>query len=818
MTSYIARIREFDRKTQRLREHLQEVAELTSSYASKIQMPASGKLIGLVHDLGKFSSDFQNYISGFLADPGSNEYKRSEFLKGKIDHSGYGAAIIWKYLSGQTNEYTCLAQILAACVMGHHSGLPDFLGPKNESPFLARLERQKLEEGLEKKDEEIFDTIDNLLLSSDLISEIKQKINKNKLGTKSNSRLLCFALGLLTRYLFSCLVDADRISAANFDTPKLKQFRQNRADWKVFAKKLEDYLHSLETDAPINQVRTFISNACLSASTKTKGLFRLSVPTGGGKTLSSLRFAINHALHHSQNIAQPIERIIYVIPFTTIIEQNAAVIRSVLGDENVLEHHSNLIHERIDFDLEWRHRVLTENWDSPVVLTTSVQFLNAFYSSSTSDARRLHHLANSVIIFDEVQSLPIHTIHLFNNAVNFLVNNCHSTAVLCTATQPLLSKDGVEECNGAINIPEENEIVNPHDPQLQQLKRNEIINKTKPEGWCDQEIAKCALELVDVHQSVLVIVNTKKSAITLYEVLKQQTRVKIYHLSTFMCPVHRKKILNEIRDGLCKGSAPFICVSTQLIEAGVDVDFGAVIRYLAGLDSIIQAAGRCNRHGKRAISPVIVLNPINENLENLPEIYIAQQKMKRILAELPEADLCSSSAIHMYYKYYYADRKDKMIYPINPKNNPEINRETNLLNLLSDNMGFFDSYKRVNRIDPPFVLFQSFASASNAFSVIHAPTNGVIVPYGCEGKELINQLCSQFNNTCTTVGEKIKLLKQAQRFSVNLYPQLLKNLFEVGCIYQVNDTLPLYCLREQHYSEAIGLTLNEQQEMEFLNL
>ena len=401
---------------------------------------------------------------------------------------------------------------------------------------------------------------------------------------------------------------------------------------------------------------------------RAKGIYSLTVPTGGGKTLASLRFALHHAQRYKM------DRIIYVVPFTTIIDQNADIVRKILDghdpnetrDVVVLEHHSDLTPE----EQGWREKILTENWDAPIIYTTSVQFLGTLFGAGTRSARRMHQLANAVLIFDEIQALPIKCIHLFNNAINFLVQQCGSTAVLCTATQPLL--DRVDPAKGAIAIPPppDGELMPDVRGLFQDLRRVDIINRRKAGGWTYEEIAEHAAAEVRRVNNCLVIVNTKEAAQTLYQLSKERKAFAVHHLSTNMCPAHRKLVLAKVRKQLWK-SERMLCISTQLIEAGVDVDFGSVVRFTAGLDSIAQAAGRCNRNGKSSEpAKVHIVNPRDENLGMLAEIRIGRDLAERVLAdyELDPAIFDNNpvgpKALSQFYEYYFFDRRSEMDYPL----------------------------------------------------------------------------------------------------------------------------------------------------------
>ena len=573
----------------------------------------------------------------------------------------------------------------------------------------------------------------------------------------------------------------------------------------------------------MDEIRCSISNACLQAAERPKGIYTLTVPTGGGKTLASLRFALNHALKHSPPDRDgQIERIIYVIPYTTIIDQNAAEIRSILGDDNVLEHHSNLVPDKDT----WRNRVLSENWDALVVFTTSVQFLNALFATSTNNARRMHQLANSVIIFDEIQCLPIKVVHLFNNALNFLVQNCGTSAVLCTATQPTLDK--VDSAKGAVSLMKEAEIILNVQKLFDDLRRTCVQDHCKPSGWEVSEVVGLVREQIKQSGSVLIVVNTKNAALTLFEILSSAIEASAYHLSTNMCPAHRKAVIAAIKKGLEPGKTkPVICVSTQLIEAGVDIDFGCVIRYLAGLDSIAQAAGRCNRNGLRSHSPapVFVINPREENTDKLTDIQHGREVSRRILDDFkkePNAfdnDLIGPAGIRQFYEYYFFRRADEMSYQVRAKDNPKADCDFELLDLLSENKQGVANYTRTSADNkaPPIPLRQAFTTACEAFQVIDAPTTGVVVPYGKEGADLIGELAAAFTSDDFPLTDQISLLRRAQQFTVNVFPHVIEALAKSGNVREVQADSGIYYLDERHYHDDLGITLEATMKLSFLN-
>ena len=450
---FIAHIRK-DGERQTLRAHLEGVAIRSKQNAKKLDLSLAGEIIGLLHDLGKYSQSFQHYLKSavdLFDQDVDDEYVDAASLKGKIDHSTAGAQLLWLVLKQKGGAGSVVSQPLALCIVSHHSGLIDCLKPEGIDEFGKRInkldKKTNLVEVQSCADEEILTRAKALLDSPELITETKNLLSALTLNEK-NERPLHQHIALATRFLFSCLIDADRIDTANFEHKKVAANRPqgDYVPWVALIERLEKALAAFAPRHPIDRLRQQISAECKDAAVRSVGIYTLTVPTGGGKTLASLRFALHHAEQRK------LDRVIYVIPFTSIIDQNAKVVRDILEPEGfpqdkgkvVLEHHSSVTPEK----QTWREKMLCENWDAPVVYTTMVQLLETLFGSGTRGARRMHQLANAVVIFDEVQTLPIRCVHLFNNAINFLSEQCNSTAVLCTATQPLLHKVAVDQ--GAI--------------------------------------------------------------------------------------------------------------------------------------------------------------------------------------------------------------------------------------------------------------------------------------------------------------------------------------------------------------------------------
>jgi len=803
-------------KDQSLLDHLRGVADKCRKNADKIGCGDYGELLGLLHDLGKYSTLFQNYIRSAVddLDPDKDEeFVNVSEYKGKIDHSTSGAQFLWKKLAGRTNSERILAQILCLCLVSHHSGLIDCLQSDNDGTvdsFTRRIEKDDrkthFNEVIDKA--KVLDRVNSLISAPSVFRPMEQILKSVFASLPSGqknqtSTLFQFQAGLFVRFLFSCLIDADRQDTADSEKIYAASFRQNGIyiEWKDLIDRLETKLLEFgEPESDVDKLRKHVSDSCLEASHRECNVFTLTVPTGGGKTLASLRFALNHAKKHE------LDRIIYVIPYTSIIDQNAEVVRSILENSIedrgrvVLEHHSNIGAEK----QSWKEKLLTENWDAPVVYTTMVQFLEALFGSGTRGARRMHQLAKAVIVFDEIQTLPIRCVHMFCNAVSFLVRQCGSSTVLCTATQPLLGK--VDNQKGSLELSEMNEIMPNVQKLFDGLKRVDVIDSRRAGGWEDEEIADLVLEEVAKSGSCLVVVNMKRSARSLFRIVQQKSDAKCFHLSTGMCPTHRKEILNIIKERIRpENNLPTICISTQLIEAGVDVDFGTVIRYIAGLDSIAQAAGRCNRNGRRISGKVYIVNPKEESIDYLKDIAIAQEKAGRVLDDYKEDpekyrnDLIGPSLLEWYYENYFFGRRSDMAYPVTPK---EAGRNDTILNLLSTNRLALAAFAKSSIKKLDLHLYQSFMTAGELFAAIDAPTVGIVVPYGEKGKQLVAQLCAAFE-----VEKQYKLLREAQQYSVNIFPHEFQGLSQAGALFPVQSGTKIYFLDQKYYSGEFGISM-----------
>ncbi|SDZ39409.1 CRISPR-associated endonuclease/helicase Cas3 [Evansella caseinilytica] len=796
---YIAHVREADKQVQTLKEHLLEAKQLAECYGAKLELTHVAGLAGLLHDLGKYSDEFQDYIQKAAFFPEAAVKKR-----GQVDHSTAGGKLLFNMLHNRNNTIyeKLLAEIVGNAIISHHANLQDYISPSIESDYLKRVQDKNLPEYDLAVNRFFQDTVTKAEFTEYIaaaLEELKRFIND--IPTQSF---------FLTKFVFSCLLDADRTNTRQFEEPaSATAAPQYKPSFDSYYQKLMNHLASLKAknnaDDPINQLRSAMSEQCEIFAEKPSGIYTLSIPTGGGKTLASLRYALKHGQIFGK------QRMIYVVPFTTIIEQNAQEVRAILDDdEHILEHHSNVVveeetgdeHEDGLITKKEKLKLARDNWDSPIIFTTLVQFLNVFYAKGNRNTRRLHNISHSVVIFDEVQKVPTKCVSLFNEALNFLKEKAHCSILLCTATQPAL-----EDVKYRLLKDRDGEIVPNLADVSKAFKRVEINDKTdKP--VTNEQLAEWIRADIQALGSTLVILNTKAVVKDLYEKL-QDMSLPVSHLSTSMCAAHRKVQLEEMRKLLRKGT-PFLCVTTQLIEAGVDVSFKCVIRSLAGLDSIAQAAGRCNRHGEDSLRDVYVIDHAEERLSNLPEIEVGKGIAGNVLArykkkaEKYEASLLSQTAMREYFLFFYRKMESNLNYYV-----PEADKEmTKLLLAHAVENDYVTHYRKKKGTSFPLVLNGSYKTAADHFHVIDQITTSVIVPYG-EGKELAAEL-----NSREWVEDLTKLLKKAQQYTVNLYSQEFNQLQKQGALVAHLDGM-IYELKENWYSEEYGIDLKGEGGMAF---
>lgn len=693
---------------QLLSEHLEETAKLARQFADAFGAGDWGYLAGLWHDAGKYSDEFQAMLK--------NSCDAHIEQKSRVDHSTYGAqrAIsIWPGGEGKT-----LAYVLA----GHHAGIPD--GDSSGDSCLSKRNRKPLPY--------------YFCCPKSLFKQSKPKLPFSFLKER-----FCFELSFFIRMLYSCLVDADFLDTEHHMAPEKSANRPMPVSLDELDQNLENHLASLQTNAPttkVNTIRAGILNDCLKAAELEPGLFSLTVPTGGGKTLSSMAFGLKHALKERQ------KRIIYVIPYTSIIEQNTKVFRDIFGDQAVLEHHSN--YEPAEED--YRTRLAAENWDAPIVVTTNVQFFESLFACRSSRTRKLHNIANSVIILDEVQSLPSELLLPCIEAIRELAMHYHCSIVLCSATQPAIQF----RSDFPTGLQKVREITSDSHTLYQDLKRVRI-KSLGPQS--DESL----IQQLKQHEQVLCIVNTRRHAKALFEQLSSEN--DIFHLSASMYPLHRSLKLQEIKTAL-KEKRPCRVISTQLIEAGVDIDFPVVYRSIAGLDSTAQAAGRCNREGLLPCGQVFIFEPE----EGLPPGYFRHtaQVAQEIIRQFSQ-DMLSLDAIEEYFKAYYW-KQGKML----------------------DKENIMELIKQGTKGDFPF------RTIAETFKLISEHSKPVIIPIEGEAQEILERI--HYSNNLRGFSRKL------QKYTVQLNPYHWGKLKETGSIEIAQNIFPI--LRDTYlYSDNIGL-------------
>ena len=615
-----------DDKWHELKAHLGDVANLTEEFANKFSAGKLGYYAGLWHDLGKYNPNFQKYLDECHGGSGSH-------IK-KVPHAIHGAKLAWDLYK---------LTPLALLIYGHHAGLPQkvileskLADPKHEEDYKITCANTEQELGQLQIDEDFNSLVRSLLTDS-------------------------YSYDLLTRLLFSCLVDADYLDTEEHFKPEQTIGRQQSIELTYLWTKLEidreKVIQAAEISS-VNQVRREVYKACTAAAELPAGVFRLAVPTGGGKTLSGLSFALKHALKYG------LDRVIIAVPYTSIIEQTVNVYRDILGENAVLEHHSAANTEQFcandregtNDDARQQYakaRLATQNWDAPLIVTTTVQLFESLFANRPSKCRKLHNIVNSVIILDEVQTLPVGLLSPILSVLRELCDRYQVTVVLCTATQPAFTGD-TGYLKGLKNV---RDIIAP-DLAVQHFQNLQRVNyELHLQGWLWSEL----IDDISTHQHdrVLIVLNTRKDTLAVLDALNSHSddfdRANIFHLSTLLCGKHRREVLATVKARL-KNNLPCILVSTQVVEAGVDLDFPAVYRAVGPLDRIVQAAGRCNREGKLELGRVVIFQP-SEGKVPQGEYQTAVDETIRLLKR-ENLNLHDPSIFEEYFQCLYQSGAD----------------------------------------------------------------------------------------------------------------------------------------------------------------
>ncbi len=715
-------------RVQSLRDHLESVAQGAAGLAAPFGASEWARLAGLWHDLGKYSAEFQSYLRQAAGDLHEAEVSQ------RVDHSSAGA-------QHAVARFPVLGHLLAFMVSGHHSGLLDTLS--DGASLQGRLTKR------------LADWSD---ADRDILEQPEPPVPP--FLADAFARKDDFAIQFFVRMVFSCLVDADFRDTEAFMSPEKVA---SRPSWP--ADILDRMLAALEQrlaafpppDSEVNRRRAEVLEACRKAATRPPGLFTLTVPTGGGKTLSSLAFALEHARRHV------LRRVVYVVPFTSIIEQNAGEFRDTMHPlveaglpDPVIEHHSNL-----DPEVETvASRLSAENWDAPLVVTTSVQFYESLFTNRTSRCRKLHNLARAVVILDEAQTLPVDFLSPCLRALRELTANYGASVLLCTATQPAVQRrDGFP-----IGLPLDggSEIIPEPRPLYEALRRVKVEHA----GTMADESLAAALRGAP---QALAVVNTRRHARAVWALLGVGDGH--FHLSGLMCPEHRSEILSEIRNRLEDGRVCRV-VSTQLVEAGVDLDFPLVFRSMAGLDSIAQAAGRCNRNGRLPHGRTVIFR--SEHTASEAFLRDTAQTANEVLSL--HADPLSLEAVHQYFRLYYWNQASRW-----------------------DAKQILDEFRLQQDRSLPFLF--GFKRAASRFRLIEDSGRPIIVPWGKTGRAL----CERLRHAPD--GPSLELRRKLQRYTVSV-PVRLWERARGRVFTMVHEQYPVLVEPKLHYSKHTGLVLD----------
>ena len=725
---------------QPLEDHLRNVAGLSAQFAEAFRSASWGNLAGILHDLGKYQHDFQQKLQGKQI---------------SVDHSGIGAA---KAIQLDKEKGFPLAFVTA----GHHAGLANLILEGNglPSPLKRRL----------KSSAPCLSAVLENIPPEFLTESIPHLPDFLQAGDADLQHTRC-CMEFWIRFLFSALVDADRLDTEAFSQPERANFRGGYESVFALSDMLDDYIQAKidslapeERKARVNAARALVWDACQESSSHQPGIFSLTVPTGGGKTLSAMSFALRHASKYG------LRRVIVVIPYTSIIEQNADVYRQALGTDNVVEHHSNLdpVREEAAYGVEGarKHAMAAENWDAPVIVTTSVQFFESMFSNQPSRCRKLHNIARSVIILDEVQTVPPAFLLSILDALNELCAHYDCSVVLSTATPPALAKrERFEVGLGGVR-----EIILDPKSLAEQLKRVEYhwpdLNAPIPD-WPEMAVELAA------HTQIMAVVHKRIDARILARHVEQITTPRsVWHLSALMCPAHRSTVLGRVKESLVSGK-PCRLITTQLVEAGVDIDFPVVYRALGGLDSMVQAAGRCNREGRLKEGRVVVFRAPTNPPKGTPMrgLQVAESLLREMDGLLDPND---PEIFETYFrKLYFSENQDS---------------------------------RQIQTLRQEF----NFATVSREFKLIEDGfTRSVIVPYG-EANQRLDDLRS--------LGPNRDTLRGLQRFIVNIYPDAFSKLDEAGAVAQVKAGFKQEVIEgvwvltpgfERLYDEKYGLVVGD---------
>lgn len=793
---------------QTLKDHCTQTAIYAANSLSTSGFYHTGYLTGLLHDMGKAKKEFVDYLETAV--------RGEQVVRGSVNHTFAGAVyMLERFHTDSSDIWEKLTSEVIAYAIGAHHGMFDCVDLDGKNGFMHRLQKDRKEIGYEESIHHYFEEV----VSQEEVdsrfkkakAEIQTFFSAAKAEYEGSFEKVFFQISMLTRMLLSAVINGDRRDTFEFMNQHVGKVEVDLpVDWTKQWKYLENKIQNFDCTSPLNQVRGEISKQCLDFAQKPCGIYRLNVPTGGGKTIASYRYMLAHAKQYQK------KRIIFIIPLLSVLEQNAKVIRDYTLDQDmILEHHSNVVHEKKQGDELDPYEMTAESWDAPIVISTMVQLLNLLFSSQTSAVRRMRALCDSVIVIDEVQSLPKKVTAMFNMAMNFLSRFCRTTIVLSSATQPCF-----EEIKWPLHFAGEPDMVRLSREQLTVFQRAEIVDKTDKHGMDLDECVSFFCQRMEQQHSLLVICNTKNEARQLYQKMKEvdgQDEWELYHLSTAMCQKHRTEVLEEIQGKLSalqcairekKKGKKLICISTQLVEAGVDFSFEAVVRVLAGVDNLAQAAGRCNRSNEYEHPGMVYLIKLKqENLSMLKEISCAQDSTRNVLAcksMWAGESLIGETATRLFYHFLFEASKAELEYPV---------QDQEVTFYLAKLLGNRNDHASKMEKDQ-YQLRQPFLTIGRMFRVFDENTTDVLVPYE-NGKQIIEELRSleDVRNFPWKLQEMKKIMQQAKFYTVSLYEWQKKKLDDNGMLHRICSGRILV-LNEQVYDGECGLTIIKEQAVE----
>lgn len=764
---------------QTVADHLRSTAQTASACLALCGLRDAAYLAGLLHDLGKYTCDFQEYLE-----------RGDSTSRGSVIHTFQGCRFLLERFHSSDDIYEKASAELLAYAIGAHHGLFDCVDENRKIGLKYREEKPGtcFSEAAASFLANCADESEIHKLFSAATIELSGFLKQIDAQYPKDEEY-CFTVGLLARLLLSAVIEGDRRDTATFmNGTRFAVWPEDmRPIWRERLQFLENKLSLFPLDTEISRARHAVSQQCRQFAEQSGGIYRLNVPTGSGKTLSSLRYALAHAKQFNR------KRLIFTSPLLSILEQNAKVLREFIGDDSlILEHHSNVVQTQQRLDALDERELLAQNFSAPIIITTLSQLLNILFDGKTTAIRRFQALCDSVIVIDEVQSIPAKLLTMFNLAIRFLSEQCCATVVLCSATQPCL-----EQADHP--LPQVPKDIVPYDAAMWAVfSRTQICPL---DAVRQEQLPGLVRELMAQTESLLVVCNKKDEASKLLE-QTADTAWQSFHLSASMCMQHRRDTLQALYGALEKNEK-VLCISTQVIEAGVDISFQSVLRLAAGMDSVVQSAGRCNRNGESPTRrPVYLVNCVDENLSRLLDIQRGKDASMALVnayqrnRDIFAGDLASDAAIQYYYRCLYRSMDEEaQDYPLGKG-------KASLFDLLSLNSSFAD--EDCDGI-ADYCLYQAFQTAGQAFSVFDEDTTDVLVPYG-GGKKLIEELCSR--RAEQDAAYRYELLKQAGDYSVSLYQYQEKQLEQLGALQSLCGGCAL-ALSESWYNEITGLKTKE---------